>query len=1554
MQFLKHILNFSSPKLLKPARAGASHRLLPVLALAFLAMIATPAARAAFIDGSFTNYFGGAYTNVSIIQKCGTSLADGTAYPQGIPIRVYPQPNGWFTNQLAVGNYYITNAALVQGPIYFVVPDDAGPTVYNIYQPGVWHSGGNFFVGGGAGTVTATNVTSSAIINGLGYTPVSYADLIASNNETMLSATNLTQAERNALLLTNTIILTTATNLQFAALQIATNLVNAERAALNATNTLLLLAIANSNAVEIARVTAQINGTNAAVLASTAAALIATNNAILATVLAQLQGTNTALLATTAAALNATNGAILASVLAQLIATNNAIIATATALTAAERTALNATNSALLASTAAAIIATNNAILATTLAQIIGTNAANLALTAANLNATNAQLIITFNSAMNGASNSILATVSTSINGTSNALYLNITNQGASVSNLCAYLRALIGVNTNVLVTTVAGTVNARGTNLWSTVTQSYTNINGLAFWTNTPAGGVAEYVSGVLFYHGSYLVGTPMFTDAGSAPPPVNAFFPGGPVAGANITLTPTAAGILITGAGGGIGSVAAGTNAFVQLSGNVYTINVPVGSFDAPGAAQAATNDLAIVLRALITSSIATATNDLNTVMRAALIATNNAIIASVLAQLQATNNTILTNFNSELNANNISILSQVASQINATNTAILATVAANLAATNAAILATVAAQLLATNNALIVTFNANLNTASNAIVLALISTNANTLAAIVATNVSILASTAAALIATNNALLATFAAQINATNAAILASTAAALIATNNILVTTITSMGNSLTNFITSQSRTFFNSTNDALVPGLFIATLTQTNFLVPSTNTDGGGVFVNISPFFYTNNFTHFTATNNTGLNLMVTLSNSVTMYSYPLSFMGVLTHAWNVGAGQFPPTGAGWGATIDAQNSGLSVTHVQADTAKVAQFALAGSGSLLTNVYFIDTNVFNFCLQHTITDPNIIAKLNWGWSRIIAAGAVQYIGDMELLYRDYNPGANLTWFGSPYTFTGYTLDDYGAVFSPTTTLRVDNMPYDYRTGSVFAVYNYPNAHTSAGKEVGFGFFNPGTFSGNYYYVNSSESHIVQRSGTNAPASGGNMTESNLVYAVQAVANFTFDPSSAGYNDNLDQAWTYEWSGSNCSVWKDAQIGVVNAFNNQPIFTNLLATSPDPLTTFLAGTDLITNSTQPTIPWNGEAQLFVQLKNFPTGNFVTDSNVIVALNSMKLAFSPVTIQNIYWGDSRTGYGQGQLSNSFSFYHQQKYVQPARSYVNVGNSGASFTTTWTGFSSNYWFNIPYPPWIKRNFFWEFGVNDAYLSSKTATQIKAGLDSFRFACITNKAHLYVTTCWGTATNNLVLPYSLSFESVIQQFNLMVYSNSYLYDGIFPMDRVVNMRILNTNNAYSDGVHWGNLASPFTLLGYQVDQAWANCGPIVSGFSTVPDFDGNVNIPEGTIIQTNFIGGGLYLNTFGVPLQVTANAALGASAVSGSSCLGLWVIASPAVGGTTNLSAIQTTALSIAMNYTNMITAFVPTNAIYGFTNLSAGAGDTAVPIGGQIFVY
>jgi hypothetical protein len=107
----------------------------------------------------------------------------------------------------------------------------------------------------------------------------------------------------------------------------------------------------------------------------------------------------------------------------------------------------------------------------------------------------------------------------------------------------------------------------------------------------------------------------------------------------------------------------------------------------------------------------------------------------------------------------------------------------------------------------------------------------------------------------------------------------------------------------------------------------------------------------------------------------------------------------------------------------------------------------------------------------------------------------------------------------------------------------------------------------------------------------------------------------------------------------------------------------------------------------------------------------------------------------------------------------------------------------------------------------------------------------------------------------------------------------------------------------------------------------------------------------PLPVLIQTNFIDGRLYTNTYGWPLTVNASVIWNTASVAGYANESFCIQASPATGGVTNASAISTIVGSSVLHYTNSISGFVPTNAIYFFTNLSTGAGNSAAVKGGQI---
>ena len=171
----------------RPGPGSVCRRLKLGLALILLSTLnhqLSTCSASGLVSFAFTNNDGTtAYTNFSKLVMVGDVNAGGSANPQGIPIRVTPAADGRFTNRLATGNWYVTNSAL-NGAINFRVPADEGPTVHFFLDPGVWISGGNFFVTLSTGTNGAP--TFNQVSNALGYVPPTLAGV----TNTAMDATN--------------------------------------------------------------------------------------------------------------------------------------------------------------------------------------------------------------------------------------------------------------------------------------------------------------------------------------------------------------------------------------------------------------------------------------------------------------------------------------------------------------------------------------------------------------------------------------------------------------------------------------------------------------------------------------------------------------------------------------------------------------------------------------------------------------------------------------------------------------------------------------------------------------------------------------------------------------------------------------------------------------------------------------------------------------------------------------------------------------------------------------------------------------------------------------------------------------------------------------------------------------------------------------------------------------------------------------------------------------------------------------------------------------------
>lgn len=103
-------------------------------------------------------------------------------------------------------------------------------------------------------------------------------------------------------------------------------------------------------------------------------------------------------------------------------------------------------------------------------------------------------------------------------------------------------------------------------------------------------------------------------------------------------------------------------------------------------------------------------------------------------------------------------------------------------------------------------------------------------------------------------------------------------------------------------------------------------------------------------------------------------------------------------------------------------------------------------------------------------------------------------------------------------------------------------------------------------------------------------------------------------------------------------------------------------------------------------------------------------------------------------------------------------------------------------------------------------------------------------------------------------------------------------------------------------------------------------------------------------TLTQTNIVSGQLYTNLTGRPIMVSASPVLTLTGVAGAANMSLLMS-----GYLTNACSISTLITSLAATNTlPPLTGFVPAGQKYTFTNLSAGTGDSATIVGGQIMVY
>ena len=505
----------------------------------------------------------------------------------------------------------------------------------------------------------------------------------------------------------------------------------------------------------------------------------------------------------------------------------------------------------------------------------------------------------------------------------------------------------------------------------------------------------------------------------------------------------------------------------------------------------------------------------------------------------------------------------------------------------------------------------------------------------------------------------------------------------------------------------------------------------------------------------------------------------------------------------------------------------------------------LAQTLWQDTNAFNFVNGAGISDLTARAQVVAMQNILNQYGASSNVVDAILFHPKFNPTNNLSYRLRPITSSGIKYpDNFGAYFTNGAFAEIDGLP-DMQTGSVFVVFKQFTGTWVVGNvyNTAWGFFNTDTSSGHYVIGNGGQYYIYSRNGTNAILESGHPTYTNMVFAVRAdgVPNYYPQAANGGWVNGQKSLWTYGWQGSNTTVYYRGTQGTVNLYaktpNGLPLGTNLPSlNTTDPLTSFRVGCDLgSVSGFSANGPWAGDVQAVFILNAFPSANLVK------ALCAASYAIAPETQELTVFGDSRSAWLLGYETNSFGYYMSSGNPWIDESYS--GNQGTMFNTT----ASNYLFSFAYPPNFSRKFVWEFGVNDAYLAGAAGAAIFTNLLNFEVACANNNSLLSPITTWGAASNGSAFTYNAGYEQQLALCNQLIYSNAYLFSGIYDFGRVVNQNLLNTNNGYTlDGLHFRG------TNGFIANQAIAN-SLIYSPNQVMQDFNQNISGSGGGLTNLN-----------------------------------------------------------------------------------------------------
>lgn len=172
-------------------------------------------------------------------------------------------------------------------------------------------------------------------------------------------------------------------------------------------------------------------------------------------------------------------------------------------------------------------------------------------------------------------------------------------------------------------------------------------------------------------------------------------------------------------------------------------------------------------------------------------------------------------------------------------------------------------------------------------------------------------------------------------------------------------------------------------------------------------------------------------------------------------------------------------------------------------------------------------------------------------------------------------------------------------------------------------------------------------------------------------------------------------------------------------------------------------------------------------------------------------------------------------------------------------------------------------------------------------------------------------------------------------------------------PGNRIYNpggADIVNTNNPGVFGFKYDSSVTHWKLFSINGAQAVGGSGTFSGTFIGSIIVGNATNTPSFTLVNTNWISGGIYTNLTGRNLEVLGNVVLTTAAVAGYSQMAL-----QAPGSVTNYASVISAIGGLTGAMTNAMSPVIVTNGgTFTWTNTSSGAGDSSTTFGGQYIVF